>query len=97
MSFSFHPDAESEFIQAIDYYESWTDGLGYDFAVEVYSAIGRIVTWPTAWPVLEGEVRRCQTRRFPYGILYAQERDGILVLAVMHLHRIPGHWKRRLK
>jgi len=30
MSFSFHPDAEKEFNQAIDYYESLQHGLGYD-------------------------------------------------------------------
>jgi len=42
MNVSFHPDAELEFTKAIDYYEGKETGLGYDFAVEVYSAIERI-------------------------------------------------------
>ena len=41
MSYWFHPDAESEFRQAIDYYEEIETGLGYDFTVEVYATIQR--------------------------------------------------------
>jgi hypothetical protein len=31
MKYSFHPEAEAEFNQAIDYYENCAEGLGYDF------------------------------------------------------------------
>jgi hypothetical protein len=96
MSFSFHPEAEWEFLEAINYYEEREDELGFDFALEVYSAIGRAVEHPNAWPILDGEVRRCQTKRFPYGVLYSVEKKGIFVLAVMHLHRDPDYWKHRL-
>lgn len=39
MNYAFHPEAEAEFVQAIDYYEECEAGLGYDFAGEVYLAI----------------------------------------------------------
>lgn len=39
MTFAFHPEAETEFYAAIDYYERCASGLGYDFSAEVYSAI----------------------------------------------------------
>ncbi len=42
MKYTFHPDAELEFEDAIDYYEKRQNGLGYDFAFEVFSAIKRI-------------------------------------------------------
>lgn len=96
MSFRFHPDAEEELSEAIQYYEEVEPGLGLDFAVDVYSAIQRAVTYPRAWLLLEGEVRRSLTRRFPYGVLYAEEDNGILIIAVMHLHREPGYWKDRV-
>jgi hypothetical protein len=38
MSCSFHPEAEREFLEAIDYYEEREADLGFDFAVEVYAA-----------------------------------------------------------
>lgn len=95
MTYSFHPEAEEEFNKAIEYYEEIEPGLGYDFAVEVYSAIQRSVAFPKAWAVLEGEVRRSLVRRFPYGVLYSEEQEGLFIVAVMNLHRDPGHWKDR--
>jgi len=95
MSFSFHPEAEEEFYQSIEYYEDIETGLGYDFALEVHSTIKRSVEFPKAWAVLEGDVRRSLVRRFPYGVLYSEREDGIFIVAVMNLHREPGHWKKR--
>jgi len=97
MKFSFHPEAEKEFLDDIDYYEEREENLGFDFAVEVYAAIRLAAVYPKAWPNLEGEVRRCQTKRFPFGVLYSEEADGIFILAVMHLHRDPDYWKHRLE
>ena len=95
MSFSFHPEAEIEFNDAIDYYEKIESGLGYDFASEVYSTINRTVSLPKAWSVISGDIRRSLVKRFPYGILYSEEQSGIYIIAVMHLHRFPDYWKHR--
>ena len=96
MIFNFHPDAEAELSEAIEYYENVEPGLGQDFAFEVNLAIQRAIAYPRAWVVLEGEIRRSLVRRFPFGILYSEEGDGILIVAVMHLHRDPGYWKSRI-
>lgn len=95
MNFSFHPEAEEEFRKATDYYEEIEPRLGYDFALEIYSTIKRSVEFPKAWAVLDGDVRRSLVRRFPYGILYSEERDGIFIVAVMNLHREPEYWQHR--
>jgi hypothetical protein len=95
MSFHFHPEAEAELNLSIDYYESIDPRLGYDFALEVYETIQRIVDFPKAWPSLDGDVRRALVKRFPYGVLYSEEADGYLILAVMDLHRAPDYWKHR--
>jgi plasmid stabilization system protein ParE len=95
MTFDFHPEAEAEFLEAIAFYEESEPALGEEFALEVYAAVRNILSYPKAWPVLEGEVRRCLTNRFPYGILYSVEPGRVYILAVMHLHRRPGYWKQR--
>ncbi len=77
MTFSFHPEVEKEFLEAIDYYEDRERGLGYDFSIEVLAAIQNIVTYPIAWPVIEEGVRRCLVNRFPYGVIYSIEQDEI--------------------
>ncbi|MBI5191028.1 MAG: type II toxin-antitoxin system RelE/ParE family toxin [Nitrospirae bacterium] len=96
MKFSFHPEAEGEFEQAADYYEEREEGLGYDFAVEVFSAIELASSYPSAWPLVEDKIRRVLVNRFPFGIIYAQKEGMIFVLAVMHMHREPDYWKHRI-
>lgn len=93
----FHPEAETEFFQAIEYYEEVEAGLGYRFSAEVMAAIGRIVTLPAAWPRLSGDIRRCLTNRFPFGVIYSLDTEEIFILAVMHLRREPNYWNLRSK
>lgn len=95
MTSFFHPEAEAEFLAAIEYYEALDTGLGYDFAIEVRAAIQRAEAFPLAWSNLDGEVRRSLVRRFPFGVVYAEDSRGLFILAVMHLHRAPDSWKIR--
>ncbi|MBI5193777.1 MAG: type II toxin-antitoxin system RelE/ParE family toxin [Nitrospirae bacterium] len=83
MTFSFHPEAAAEFNESIEYYEECEQGLGYDFSIEVFNCIQKIVNYPTAWPVIEEDVRRCLVTRFPYGIVYSIEQSGIFILAAI--------------
>ena len=39
MTFSFHPEAAEEFVEAVAYYEDCDAGLGIDFAREIYATI----------------------------------------------------------
>lgn len=48
MKFFFHEHAETEFDKAVEYYESCLDGLGMEFAHEIYATIERIVQYPYA-------------------------------------------------
>ncbi|WFB36041.1 type II toxin-antitoxin system RelE/ParE family toxin [Kiritimatiellota bacterium B12222] len=95
MPFSFHPDAEKEFLDAVSYYEDCEPGLGIDLAQEVHASIKNAVDYPSMWPLLSDEIHRCLVHRFPYGVIYSPEPHGILILAVMHLHRKPDYWKHR--
>jgi plasmid stabilization system protein ParE len=95
MSVLFHPEAETEFLAAIDWYEERSAGLGADFAAEIHAAIQRAVSMPLAWPSLGGDLRRVLAHRFPYGILYSPSGTSIYILAVMHLRREPDYWRQR--
>jgi plasmid stabilization system protein ParE len=70
--------------------------LAQAFINAVEEAIFRIVESPTRWVVVDEDIRRCLTRKFPYGILYTIEEDYILIVAVMHCSREPGYWKERV-
>ena len=95
MTFSFHPDAEVKFNEAIDYYEVCRENLGLEFAKEIYDTIQRVLLYPTAWQILDESNRRCLVNRFPFGIIYYQKEGEIVILAVMELHKQPNYWKDR--
>ncbi len=97
MKYSFHPLARQELIDAIDYYNECQDKLGLIFTEEVYKSIQLILQFPQAWSPFSKNTRRCIMNRFPYGIIYQEIKDKILIIAVMQLNREPLYWHKRMK
>jgi mRNA-degrading endonuclease RelE of RelBE toxin-antitoxin system len=89
--------AEIELREAFRHYQQIRPDLGADFRSEVNSALDRIEQLPHAWSLLGKDVRICRTHRFPYGLVYQTREDEALIIAVMHLHRRPGYWKKRIQ
>ncbi len=96
MRFTFHPDAESEFDQAVAYYEARQGGLGLDLAADVLATIARVLDHPEAGAPFTKNTRRCLAKRFPYGVIYQIQTGTVRIIAVAHLSRHPGYWKDRL-
>ena len=96
MIVAFLPVAALELEDAVAYYNQQSEGLGYQFAVEVQRTLDRIAEFPNAWPALSQRSRRCRLHRFPYGIIYRVVDGTLLVIAVMHLHRHPDAWRDRI-
>ena len=70
MKYHFHPEAEAELTEAIDYYNGCQEGLDLEFAKEIHATIEFICHFPQAWTPLSKNTRRCLARRFPYGVIY---------------------------
>jgi plasmid stabilization system protein ParE len=96
MTYSFHPEARAEFKEATLYYSENSPSLAAAFYAEIEYAIEGIAQNPLLCNVVDEDVRRCLTKRFPYAILYTIEDHYILILAVMHCSREPSYWKYRL-
>jgi plasmid stabilization system protein ParE len=88
--------AQIELHEAIEYYNYEVPRLGEAFLTEVLSALDRIGRHPEAWQPCSKRTRRCQTRRFPYGIMYQKRKDEILIVAIANLHRKPTYWEDRI-
>jgi hypothetical protein len=95
MKFYFHPQANAELDEAVQYYENCQTGLGLEFAGEIYAAIQRIIEYPDAWSVLSENSRRCLVNRFPYGVIFQIKSNTLRIVAVANLHRKPGYWMNR--
>ena len=97
MTVRFLEVAQGELDEAIAYYNSQAPGLGDAYLLEALAAIERIRRFPDAWQPLGEQLRRCRLRRFPYGLIYAVDEGGILIVAVAHTHRRPDYWRDRMK
>jgi plasmid stabilization system protein ParE len=96
MQYFFHPLAELELNEAVDFYECERSGLGTEFAHEIELAIKRILAFPNAWSIFGNKFRRVLTHRFPFGVVYFQNENGdIIIIAIMHLKRKPNYFKNR--
>lgn len=101
MKFSVLDEADAEAIDASNWYEERSSGLGYDFYSEVKSAFDAIEADPFRHPrvefaQLDGDVRRVLLDRFPYTVIYQVFSDEILVLAVSHASRNQSFWQTRI-
>ena len=99
MKYFFHPKAKEELIEAINYYEECSPGLGLEFSEEIHSTIQRIIHFPKACFKFSKNTRRGLTKRFPFGVIYqfSEEKNEVIILAIMQLNRAPDYWKNRTK
>src|ERR1035437_5098466 len=97
MRAGFLSHARLEMAEAAIFYESQQPGLGQRFLDAIDRAVEEINEHPTTWPILQRNIRRRLVGRFPYSVLYRIDRDEIVIVAVMHLHRRPNYWTKRSK
>jgi toxin ParE1/3/4 len=95
-------EAEEEISLAIDHYDRERAGLGEDFwqtlsrALEALEEPGPECGYVFGLPRELG-VRRKLLARFPYAIVFIEGERAVRILSVMHGHRRPAYWRRRLQ
>jgi plasmid stabilization system protein ParE len=88
--------ARAELIDAQDWYEHESPGLGRRFRAAVDTAVQRISVAPRQFPVIYKNVRRALLRRFPYALIFVIEADeSLTVIACFHGNRDPVLWRKR--
>ncbi len=89
--------ALAELMDAQDWYEAESPGLGREFRAEVDATVERIGSHPRQFPLVDKNVRRAIVRRFPYSLLFVMDADETLtVIACFHGSRDPKQWHRRM-
>ncbi len=92
----FHGDAEKELLSSVEYYEDQQKDLGRRFLASVQDAINRILINPQLYPKSYQNIRRCRVTAFPYGVIYEEFDNHIIIYAVLHAKRKPGYWEERI-
>jgi plasmid stabilization system protein ParE len=96
MNVRFHPAAEQELDDAMEWYDGQRLGLGREFSAAARESQQRIERYPHWGTEIRPGVRRTLIKKFPYAIIYAIAGHDLVIYAVAHLHRRPGYWRDRL-
>lgn len=90
-----HGEARAEVNAAAAFYQEKQPGLATRFVDRLDDALRRIARHPLAYRRVDGDIRKCRVRHFPYGIIFRPRGSVIEIIAVMHLRRSPGYWRGR--
>ena len=93
----FLPAARAEFLEVLGQLASQDPTLALDFLAEAERALLRVGTFPEHGSPFLGGTRRVLLRRFPFSIVYSNEADELLAVAVAHHRRRPGYWLARIR
>lgn len=92
----FHPDAEAEFLAAIEHYSTRSEGLADRFYLEIRRVVTEIETRPRRHGPWRHGTRRLRARRFPYVAIFAERSAHLQIVAIAHVKRRPDYWRERL-
>jgi hypothetical protein len=93
---AFLPEAESEHLKQVAYYEAQQTGLGARYLAEVNAALEYICEAPLRFPIARPPaLRRLGLRRFPFTIFFRELSGVVQVVAVAPHRRRPGYWSGR--
>ena len=92
----FHPQAEQEYLTALDWYRERSLIAASNFESAFDQAVGKIREAPLRWPIYVANFRKYTLRQFPFSIVYQDFSSQVVVFAVAHGHRRPGYWRHRV-
>ncbi|MEK6615894.1 MAG: type II toxin-antitoxin system RelE/ParE family toxin [Bacteroidota bacterium] len=87
----FQPEAETEFLDSIIWYEKILEGLGRDFQKETEKIVHHLELHPFIYTKKKKNFREAVVRRFPYVIVYKilPKKKEVHILSVFHTSRHP--------
>ena len=93
----FLEEAETEFLQDVEYYATGQTDGAERFRTAVEEAAGRALAFPMAGPPYRSKTRRVFVRGYPFFLVDRPDAEGIAILAVVHDARRPGYWSSRAR
>lgn len=92
-----HPEAQSEIVGSLQYYEENDPALAEDLDELIDTAVQLVASKPDTWPAYLHGTRRYLLHRFPYSLIYREKDAVIQIVALAHHRRKPGYWSKRVK
>ena len=87
--------ARIDFDESFDWYAERSVGAAIGFASAVDEALDNILNDSGRFPLTHGGCDYCGLKRYPFRIVFRDEPDRLVVVAIAHAKRRPGYWHGR--
>lgn len=96
MKHVWHPLAEVEFDEAVDYYLLHAGPVvSRNFTMAIHSTLELLAVYPTIGAKTRNQARRTLLHGFPFDLVCRLKTDMIVIIALANQSRAPGYWARR--
>ncbi len=89
------PGADIDYSEAFCWYAERSPRAADVFEAHFERALQAIAAEPQRFPRCDDRHRYYLMRRYPYQIIYREEREKVVIVAVAHARRRPGYWQGR--
>lgn len=89
MNLILRKEAERELEQVYHWYERQQAGLGKRFYTAFEDVLERIRDSPLIYVIIHRDIRKALLHDFPYDIYFLIRGDDLIVLRILHQHRLP--------
>ena len=87
--------ARIDFDELFDWYAQQSAGAAIGFASAVDDALGTILKDPGRFPQTHGGCTYGALKRYPFRIVFRNEPQRLIIVAIAHAKRRPGYWYGR--
>ena len=97
--YEFHPEAEQELFDAIDYLDTQREGYGALLADAAMTVLDAITENPLRYPLVAGDQRRKALLPKPfhqsYSVYFDFDGNKVVILCLFYNRRDPKIWEER--
>jgi plasmid stabilization system protein ParE len=96
MKHTFHPEALTEYVEHVEFYNLRGVGLGLRLHTAVKTTIANVCKAPERFRIeFSPDIRKIRVQGFPYNIIFREVSGNIQILAIAHHRRQPFYWLNR--
>ena len=91
----FHPEATRELEESADWYAERNPIAASSFVIAVDEALQKIEENPERFLKVDHRHQACSVERYPFQIVFRNDRSRIYIIGIAHAKRRPGYWRTR--
>lgn len=87
--------ARQDFDESFDWYAERNAEAAVGFAAALDEVIARIRDDSSRFATVGAGYRYCALKQYPFRVVFREESERVVIVAVAHAKRHPGYWKSR--